>query len=73
MRTTHKLLLCQSESWLSLLFTQTLARLAGHENFVGVKECMGPERIKELSDMVHTHALLSHGMRVHETPSASSK
>jgi 4-hydroxy-tetrahydrodipicolinate synthase len=30
---------------------ETLARLAGHENFVGVKECMGPERIKELSDM----------------------
>jgi len=28
-----------------------MALLAGHENFVGVKECMGPERIKTLSDM----------------------
>jgi 4-hydroxy-tetrahydrodipicolinate synthase len=30
---------------------ETMALLAGHENFVGVKECMGPERIKTLSDM----------------------
>jgi len=28
-----------------------MAQLANHENFVGVKECMGPERIKELSGM----------------------
>jgi 4-hydroxy-tetrahydrodipicolinate synthase len=30
---------------------ETMQQLAGHENFVGVKECMGPERIKQLTDM----------------------
>lgn len=30
---------------------ETMARIADHPNFVGVKECMGPERIKQLSDM----------------------
>eukprot|EP00656_Telonema_subtile_P016101 TRINITY_DN18490_c0_g1_i2.p2 TRINITY_DN18490_c0_g1~~TRINITY_DN18490_c0_g1_i2.p2 ORF type:complete len:235 (+),score=75.23 TRINITY_DN18490_c0_g1_i2:83-787(+) len=30
---------------------ELLASIAGHENFVGVKECMGPERIKVLTDM----------------------
>merc|ERR1712216_1733 len=30
---------------------ELMEKLAVHENFVGVKECMGPERIKQLSDM----------------------
>jgi len=30
---------------------ETMAKLQDHENFAGVKECMGPERIKILSDM----------------------
>merc|ERR1712146_754950 len=29
---------------------EVMAKLAGHENFIGVKECMGPERIKILAD-----------------------
>ena len=28
---------------------EVMAKLAGHENFVGVKECMGPDRIKVLA------------------------
>lgn len=28
-----------------------MKQLSGHENFAGVKECMGPDRIKTLSDM----------------------
>jgi len=30
---------------------EVMTKLAAHENFCGVKECMGPERIKQLSGM----------------------